>query len=195
MRSEASRIAILEATLRLLEVMPLQHVSIDAIAREAGVGKATIYRWWPSKASVVIDAFIRHHGVNVPILKNVGPSEALARHIHLLVKEYGSWAGSIVAQLMAEGQNDPAVMREFRDRFWEVRRAMVRQLIDEARQVGEFRTDVDVAVQEYLIYAPIYMALMFQHPRLDRAFADSHCAAVMKALRPAPTPPQRRPLR
>src|SRR5205085_6201861 len=55
-RSDASRVAILDATLKLLEGTPLQQISIESIAREAGVGKATIYRWWNSKAAVVIEA-------------------------------------------------------------------------------------------------------------------------------------------
>lgn len=182
-RSDASRMAILEATLKLLESTPLQQISIESIAREAGVGKATIYRWWPSKASIVIEAFIHYHGIHTPFPEGVGPSDALVRHIHLLVEEYGSWAGRIVAQLVAEGQANPAVLQEFRDRFLLVRRALVREVVDEARRTGEFRTDMDAETQEELLYAPIYMRLMFHHQPLDSQFADTHCAALMNMLR------------
>ena len=141
----------------------------------------------------MIDAFIGYHGVHVLIPDNVGPLDALVRHIHLLVEEFGSWAGRIVAQLLAEGQGDPDVLKELRERFLQVRRARVVQLIDEARRIGEFRTDMDAEEQLSLLYAPIYMRLMFQHLPLDRAFADAHCAAMLRMLRaPAGRPVARR---
>ena len=92
--------------------------SIESIAREAGVGKATIYRWWSSKAAVVIDAFVQNHVVHTPMPKGVTSREALTRHIHLLVEQYGGWPGRIVAQILAEGQADPDALRELRERFF-----------------------------------------------------------------------------
>jgi AcrR family transcriptional regulator len=57
-RSEESKAAILDATWELLKTTCLRNLSIEAIARESGVGKTTIYRWWPNKAAVVMDAFL-----------------------------------------------------------------------------------------------------------------------------------------
>jgi AcrR family transcriptional regulator len=76
-RSEETRTQILAATLRLLETRTIQSISIEAIAREAGVGKATIYRWWESKALVVIDAFIEYHIVKTPMPHNLPPAKPL----------------------------------------------------------------------------------------------------------------------
>ena len=64
-RNEAAQEAILDATFRLLS-HPGEAVTIDAIAAEAGVGRQTIYRWWPSKGAVVADALARHAQVVVP---------------------------------------------------------------------------------------------------------------------------------
>jgi AcrR family transcriptional regulator len=57
-RSVESERAIMRATLQLLEKHPLRDLTIEAIARKAGVGKATIYKWWPSKAYVALDTFL-----------------------------------------------------------------------------------------------------------------------------------------
>ena len=76
-RSEASRSAILEATIELLNETTVQKLSIEAIAKRAGVGKTTIYRWWPSKAAVVIDAFMEHHLVKTPVPEGVSVRDAL----------------------------------------------------------------------------------------------------------------------
>lgn len=196
MRSDASRVAILDAALKLLETTSLQQISIESIAREAGVGKATIYRWWNSKAAVVIEAFLHAHVSHTPMPKGGSPREALVRHIHLLVEEYAGWSGLIVTQIMAEGQGDPDVLREFRERFWYGRRALVREVVEEARKRGEFRSDMDTELQMDILYAPIYFRMFMRHLPLDKKFADAHCAAIVQILAPpegaATTVPSRR---
>jgi len=181
-RSDASRIAILNSTLKLLEKTPLQQISIESIAREAGVGKATIYRWWTSKAAVVIEAFVQNHVVHTPMPKGVSCREALTKHIHLLVEQYGGWPGRIVAQILAEGQGDPEVLRELRERFFYGRRALVREVIEEGRRNGELRADIDAELQMDILYAPIYFRLIMGHLPLDRKFADQHCSVMLNLL-------------
>ena len=176
--------AILEATLKLLEATPVQQISIESIAREAGVGKATIYRWWNSKAAVVIEAFLHTHLSHTPMPKVESPREALTRHVHLLVEEYSGWSGRIVSQIMAEGQSDPDVLREFRERFWYGRRAVVREVLEDARRKGELRSDLEPELQMDILYAPIYFRLLMRHLPLDKKFADAHCAAIIQLLAP-----------
>lgn len=181
-RSDTSRTAILRATLKLLESNTLQQVSIEAIAREAGVGKATIYRWWTSKASVVIDAFMQYHVAHTPMPRNIPAHEALSRHLHSLIEEYGGRSGRLVAQILAEGQSDPSVLREFRERFFYGRQALVREVIEQARRTGEFRADLDTQTAMDMLYAPIYFRLFIDHLPLDRAFADEHAATMLHLL-------------
>lgn len=194
-RSDTSRVAILDATLKLLGSTPLQQISIESIAREAGVGKATIYRWWNSKAAVVIEAFLHTHLAHTPMPKGVSPREALTRHIHLLIEEYSGWSGRIVSQIMGEGQGDPDVLREFRERFWYGRRAVVREVVEDARRCGEFRSDMETELQMDILYSPIYLRLLMRHMPLDKKFADSHCSAIMQILAPPAKAVSRPPLR
>lgn len=181
-RSDASRVAILNAALRLLETQTLQQISIESIAREAGVGKATIYRWWSSKASVVIDAFVQNHLMHTPMPTGVSAKVALARHIHLLVEQYAGWPGRLVAQIIGEGQSDPEVLREFHERFWYGRRAMVREIVEGARSRGEFRTDMEAELQMEMLYGPIYVRLMMGHLPLNKRFADMLASNVLTLL-------------
>jgi AcrR family transcriptional regulator len=179
-RSDASRVAILRAVLRLLESQSLQQISIEAIAREAGVGKATIYRWWPSKASVVIDAFIQYHVAHTLFARDLPVREALDRHLHRLIEEYSGRSGAWVAQILAEGQGDPAVLEELRARFFAGRQQLVHELLQAGRRSGEIRTDLDPVLVMDMIYAPIYLRLLVGHLPLDRHFAQQHVAMVLQ---------------
>jgi len=183
-RSTASRLAILNATLKLLETQSLQEISIEAIAREAGVGKATIYRWWPSKASVVIEAFLITHVNRVTVPRELAPREALTQILQMLIKEYAGWEGRIVSQIMAEGQSNPEVLHEFRERFWYARRAMALEIIHDARRRGEFRDDVPAEFQLDQLFAPIYFHLLSGTVPLNQEFAKTHCESVMRLMAP-----------
>lgn len=182
MRSETSRLAILNAALSLLEASSLQQITIEAIAKEAGVGKATIYRWWPSKVSIVIDAFVQNHIMHTPVPKGGACREALRVHIHRMVQQYSGRGGRLVAQLLAEGQSSTEVLREFRERFFYGRRAMVREVIEQGRANGEFRTDMDPEFMMDMIYSPVYFRLIMGHLPLSDSFAEELADIAMGFL-------------
>lgn len=179
-RNEQTRRLILQSALRLLEDVSLQALTIEAIARAAGVSKATIYRWWNSKALLVLDAFIEHHIIKTPMDHEVPPGEAIFAHMRLLAAQYAQLPGRIVAQIVAEAQNDPSIGREFRERFHYGRRAVVREKLQEWRASGGLRTDVDIEILMDLLYAPLYMRLLIAHGPIDEAFVDN---LIMSARR------------
>lgn len=168
-RSEKTRQTILLATLDLVKEEAVQTVTIEAIARTAGVSKATIYRWWDSKASIIIDAFVEHHVIRTPMARDIHPGEALVRHWRSLVAQYADWPGRLVAQILAEGQSDAAVMREFRERFHYARRAVVQEVArDFIDQCGLSKISAENLMDMY--YGPIYMRLLWGHASLDEEF-------------------------
>ena len=183
-RSEASRLSILDATLRLLDndKMTVKSLSIEAIAKEAGVGKTTIYRWWPSKAAVVIDAFVEHHIVQTPISDDVPVPEALRAHLTSLVEQYAGPRGRLVAQIIAESQYDESTLHEFRERFWDGRRAATRALVERGVREGTLRGDLDPGVMVELMYSAVYVRLLFRYRELDRSFAEQIVATAMAGI-------------
>ncbi|MGJ7542443.1 TetR/AcrR family transcriptional regulator [Variovorax sp. LT1R16] len=187
-RNEATRAQILSATMRLLETNTVQAITIEAIAREAGAGKATIYRWWESKALVVIDAFMENHVVKTPMRRDLPPGDAIALHIAALTRQYAGWSGRIVAQIIAEGQANPDVAREFRERFHYGRRAVVREVLAEWRSSGGLPPSTNLELLADMFYAPIYMRLLLGHAPLDQGFVQEHVAFVYGLLGvPVPT--------
>lgn len=171
-RSEQSRQAILAATIKLLDerepgAISVQSLSIERIAREAGVSKTTIYRWWPSKAAVIIDTFLENHILATPVRDDLPAIDALRDHLIALGLLYSGHEGRLMAQLLAESQYDPSTLDEFKKHFWRPRREAVNQLIERAMAEGAIRKDLapdDVAER---IYSPIYFRLLFQEGSLD----------------------------
>lgn len=189
-RSESSRQAVLDATMDLLGQEPgptlsVQRLTIDAIARRAGVSKATIYRWWSSKAAVVIDAFLENHLANTPVPQDGPVREALRTHVRSLVRQYAGPEGRLVAQIIAEGQYDPGALEEFRSRFWSGRVDAVIALVRRGVEQGDLDADVDAAAAAQLIYAPIYLRLLLGGGPLDDAFADQLVEVGLVGLAPA----------
>lgn len=172
-RSEKTRQVILLAALELAKNEAIATVTIEAIARNAGVSKATIYRWWDSKASIIIDAFVEHHVIRTPMPKGAEPAEALVRHWRSLVAQYSGWAGRVVAQILAEGQSDPAVLREFRERFHYGRRAVVREVMQELIDMYPFLNKISAEELMDMYYGPIYMRLLWGYASLDETFTQN----------------------
>jgi AcrR family transcriptional regulator len=180
---------ILNATLQLLEDTPLQTITIEAIAQKARVSKTTIYRWWSSKASLVIDAFMEQHLGRTPMRRDLPPREALAAHIRLVIRQYNGFAGRIVAQIIAAGQSEPEVLLEYRERFYRGRRAVIREAVEKwgRQELGDRAVDIEVLMD--VIYANIYYRLLIEQGRLDEAFADKQVGmmtALLDALAEAP---------
>lgn len=176
------RQSILRAALHLLQTESLQSITMEAIAREAGVSKATIYRWWASKALVVIDAFIENHIVLTPMQFDLHPAEALLRHWRAMAEQYSGWPGQVVAQIMAEGQSDPDIMREFRQRFHYGRRAVVREVFDHLYRVSTIPSGIHAEELMDMLYASIYMRLLWGHASIDAAFIRDYPLAVFRLL-------------
>lgn len=181
-RDRVARENILAATLRLLETQSIQAVTIEAIAKAAGVSKATIYRWWPSKASVVIDSVIEHHIIVTPMRKDLPPPEALSEHLRSLIAVYSGRGGTLIAQIIAEGQHDPAVMREFRERFYYGRRAVVREVLEEWRRSGDLTLNIELEMLADILYSPIYFRLLLGHAPLVPDFLETYPTKIFEVL-------------
>lgn len=181
-RSEESKAAILEATWELLKTTSLRDLSIEAIARESGVGKTTIYRWWPSKVAVVMDAFVENVLPVISFSEGLSAAEAIAQQMTSLVQAFSGEYGRIVAQIIAEGQADPAALASYRDRFIYPRRAAAKAIIQQGIENGEFDPKLDPELAIDILYGAIYFRLLVGHLPLDRQFAEELPQWALKVL-------------
>src|SRR5579872_4368146 len=116
-RSEHARQAILHSTLKLLQEVGFGALSIEAIAADADVGKATVYRWWPNKAALVADAFSSSADKELRFPDTGSVRSDMSNQMKQLVRVFRGRRGRIVAALLGGGQSDPELIAAFRERF------------------------------------------------------------------------------
>ncbi len=181
-RSEESEEAILAATLQLLTEKPLRDISMEEIAREAGVGKATIYKWWPSKAYVALDAFLRTTNRMVPTPDTGSVRRDILERIRSLVVFYKSPAGHIMGQFVAEAQSDEEFASLFRERFLKPRRDATGVIFDRGVRRGEIDRNLDRELVLDLIHGPAIYRLMVGHAPLEDKMADEMVSILFGGL-------------
>ncbi|MGH7910142.1 MAG: TetR/AcrR family transcriptional regulator [Candidatus Dormibacteraceae bacterium] len=137
-RSAERRQAILEASLDLLAEHGYGRLSIEGVAARAGAGKQTIYRWWPGKADLLLEALTGVAGIEIPTDDTGSYASDLRR---FLVAAFGVGGDARIVEvlrgLMAESLLDPAFARRFRDGFLERRRSALRAVFVRARERGD----------------------------------------------------------
>ncbi len=172
-RDDAARVRVLEAAFELVGAEGLTSVGIDAIAAEAGVAKQTIYRWWPSKTAVILDALVVGTMKETPFPDSGDLRADIERHLRAVIALFRSPTGNLIRSLLASAQNDEAIAEEFRRRFWRPRRDLSRARLDAAIARGEVRPDIAVETVLDALYGPVWLRLMIGHrPLRPRDAAD-----------------------
>ncbi len=181
-RSERARKAVLRSTLALLKRVGFHELTMESVAYSAGVGKATVYRWWPNKAELVIAAFVM---AVEPELRfpSVGPVlESIHQQMRRWAGIFRSPLGQIIATVIGAGQSQPEILEAFRVHWIEPRRIEARKLLRHAMAEGEIRADLDPDSVLDLLYGPLYLRLLLKHAPLDENFADTVFKVVTPTL-------------
>ena len=183
-RSEESRQSILRSTLKLLKQDGgFPELSIEAIAADANVGKTTVYRWWPTKAALVADAFLASADEELRFPNTGSVQKDMSLQMKRLIRILRSKRGKIVAALIAGGQSDPELLEAFRERFLWPRRKQAYQTLQRGVDRGELPADGDLDLILDSLYGPIYLRFLIRHVKLDESFADEICGLVLQGLK------------
>jgi AcrR family transcriptional regulator len=172
-RSEKARRAILQAAADLLLDHGVARVSMDAVAERAGVSKATIYRWWPSKERLALDALVEWAATSSPARDTGTLRGDLLALVRPWVREIRRRPfGRVIAALVTEAQSNSEFAAEYRRHFVEQRREPMRAAFARAVARGEAPADLDIEVALDLIYGPLYHRLLHGHAPLTERFAQ-----------------------
>ncbi|WP_380279008.1 TetR/AcrR family transcriptional regulator [Kitasatospora purpeofusca] len=185
-RSAQSRTAILTAALELVADVGFGKLTIEKIAARAGVGKQTIYRWWPSKGAVVFDAFLaaNENATGSLALPDTGDlGEDLRTLLRATALELADPAFNRTGRaLAAEVLTDPELLREYRERLLDPLLEVTRDRLRAAREAGQLRADADLDLAVELLYGPLYYRWLHGLGPLDDRYADQVTQACLRAL-------------
>ena len=182
MRDVDAQQRILAATYQLLGSSGSGRVSIDEIARAAKVGKQTIYRWWPSKQAVVIDALLVNSLRDTPFPDTGDARSDLRQHMRGVVRLFASPTGSLIREVIAEASSDPAVAASFIDRFWQPRRDVSTAFILRSIERGDIRDGIDVDAALDAVYGPLWTRLLIGSGPLNNQLVDGVLDVVWPGL-------------
>ena len=185
-RSAKAHEAILQAAAELLLEHGLDAVSMDEVAARAGVSKATIYRWWPTKETLALDALYTQYMAAAPVPKDTG---SLRGDLLELLSPFARLVSAqpfarLIAALLAEARTDPAFDAEYQRRIIGPRRDQARKILDRAIERGEIPADLDLEVALDLIYGPLYHRLLQGHAPLTDTFVRSTIDLVLTGISP-----------
>jgi AcrR family transcriptional regulator len=196
-RSDATHKAILSAAVELLlECEDYRLISIDKIAARAKVGKQSIYRWWSSKADLILEALTCR--ILEPLPPEPVSNDAFADLASFLKRTFATprepIANKAVRVLIAEAQFDS----DFQKKFWEVflapGRSVLRNILARGAAVGQFRPDLDIeTVVEVLSGAHWYRLLSGTPAPCDDAFAETIVRLLAPGIARTPDQPRSRP--
>ena len=190
-RDAEARKRILDSAARLLEDRCFDEISVDAIAEHSGAGKATVYRWWPNKSAVLIEAFRERIAEVLPFPKTGDFRQDVRQQLQNFTEIlYWGRRGKVFRSFLSGALNDPDIAKAFREVWIRPRRAEARKLFEHAIEQGVARADLDPDLAVEMIYAPLYYRLMTGYGEITGAYLDQLVETVMPALLSESTGPR-----
>ncbi|WP_407553437.1 TetR/AcrR family transcriptional regulator [Streptomyces sp. Pv4-95] len=183
-RSERSRRAIFDAALALVGEVGYDKLTIEGIASRAGVGKQTIYRWWPSKAAVLLDAFtvdVDGYGEAMPDTGDLAAD--LKSVLRATADEFNDPAFQAPYRALAvAGANDEELSRTFVSRLLEPGISAYTDRVRAAQEAGELAPDVDPRIVAEMVLSPFSQRWLMRTGELTHQFVDTLVDLVLRGL-------------
>jgi AcrR family transcriptional regulator len=180
-RNPESADAIVEAAEAVLREAGYAGFSIEAVARRARAGKPTIYRWWPSKAALLIEIYQRQKRVETPDTGNV--EDDLAGFLKNLFAHWRDTpSGNIYRSLIAEAQSDEAAAAVLAE-YSRERRSHTGRIIERAKARGEVAADVDAGIVADLIASYAWRHLLTGRLDEDGATIQAAVGYITRGIR------------
>ncbi|MDB5817130.1 MAG: transcriptional regulator, TetR family [Rhizobacter sp.] len=172
-RSEAASAAVLDAAYRLSASVGLRGATIQAIATESGVSKVTIYKWWHSRLELLIDAYLRHTNVVLPLSESLPPSQAIHAHALRYVTALKGDLGRVQLAVLAECMAETGSSALFVERYLNIRRQSGVRVIERGQADGSIASSRPAEALYDQIYGTMFYRCQFGLKGLNKAFVQS----------------------
>jgi AcrR family transcriptional regulator len=184
----ASHAVIMDAVYTLLQEKSVRDVTIEAVAKRARVGKPTLYKWWSTKATLVLAMLCERMAPNLEKPTVLTAEESLRLRVRRLIDAFSGPFGKIVAGLIAEGQSEPAVLQEFFDRWVSPRRYAAIADLQRGKDVGDLRSETEPELLNDAIFGAIYYRMLLSSGPLTRRFGEDLVEQVIRGHRSGKRP-------
>jgi AcrR family transcriptional regulator len=182
-RSEESRLAILTAAFELAAELGYAGLSIEGIAKRSGAGKQTIYRWWPSKADVLLDALTTKADLHVPVPDEGTYADDLRA---FLIASFALGRKPQVVDalraVMAQAQLDAEFGERLRTTFLQRRRDALHIIVDRARIRGDLPPGVSPDTIADIVFGAVWYRLLATRRPLDERLADELVTTLARTV-------------
>jgi AcrR family transcriptional regulator len=182
----ASHAAIIDAVYALLQEKSVRDLTMEEVAKRAKVGKPTLYKWSPTKATLVLAMLCERMAPNLEKPTGLSAEESLRFPVRRLIHALNGPFGQIVAGLIAEGQSEPAVLQEFFDRWVNPRRKATIADLQRGKHAGELRPEIEPELLNDAIFGAIYYRLLLRSGPLTRRFGEELVEQVLGGQRAGP---------
>jgi len=174
----------MDAVLAMLQEGSARDLTMEAVAKRAGVGKATLYKWWPSKAALIMAMFherIAVGGASAQVAATA--EEALRATMRRLIAGLNGLFGKVLVDLIAEGQSEPSVLHDLFEDHIAARQADDMAEVERAKATGEFASSVDPAVLVDILFGPLIYRRVLGLPLTER-YGDALLDAALRGAEP-----------
>ncbi len=186
-RCEKAHQAILAAANELLAETGYEHISIEGIAARAGVGKTTIYRNWPTKAALIMEAFFVETSPKIPFKPASSVEETIRKQMHKVIRLLLSPRGRVVANLFGGSHADEELRTAFCTQWIAVMRAELIPYVQQGIDEGIFTAEDPNLIID-MLYAPLYFNLLTRFSPLTKSYADRLIDLAMNGIRRSAPP-------
>jgi AcrR family transcriptional regulator len=186
-QTAASHAAIMDAVYALLQEKSVRDLTMEEVAKRAKVGKPTLYKWWPTKATLVLAMLCERMAPKLDMPTDLAAEESLRFRVRRLIDAFNGPFGKIVAGLIAEGQSEPAVLQEFFDRWVSPRRNATIADLQRGKDAGELRSETEPELLNDAIFGAIYYRMLLRSAPLTRRFGEELVEQVLRGHRSVPS--------
>ena len=178
-RSTAAEAAILDAAYGLIVSKGLTAATMDAIARASKVSKMTVYKWWPSREALLIDAFLRHASLMLPLTEEGDPISTLQRHAAAYAEALKSEFGKVQLAVISECIAKTGSAQLFTERYLDIRRRTATAIIERGQREGSIMAGVAAGDLYDRIYGTLFYRFLFQFRPLSGDYAKKLVVSLL----------------
>ena len=172
-RSETSRLALLEAAYSLMKEHPVSAISTQQVANMAGVSTATVYRWWPTKESLLLEAFLHVKEREMPMREDGSPLERMREHAISAGKFFEGENGRVAARILMAIQDDKSLREAFTEQLYLPQSSRMMKVARQAVEAGELPPATDLKLFLDMLFGSCLVRLLMRHESVRRSDTEN----------------------